>query len=130
MHVLMFIGKWLFYQDKRRSTVLTYERFLEDPIRCLKEVNRLLQLKVSSDVISRVYDECVVKTKKKPRGRSINQTIYPLGWTGMIGVWKTYFSEENYQNYKRVYRHFLECFSWAKKVEEVYPFGKFLQERL
>ncbi|MDA2932866.1 sulfotransferase domain-containing protein [Acidobacteria bacterium AH-259-D05] len=121
MHVLLFMGKWLHYRDETKSIVLTYERFKNAPILCLRNVAELLELNASDETIDDIHNEFATKTKK----RNVDQNAYPKGWTGKIGVWQDYFCDENYANYKKVCTNFLQSFPWAKRVTEIYPLVEF-----
>ncbi len=86
LHSLQYIGKWLHFRDINKSIVITYEQFMEAPLDCLQRCSKLLELGFKRDDLTPVYD----KFNKLTTGKGINQdeTIYPKGWSGEVGIWE------------------------------------------
>ena len=54
-------------------------------------------------------------------GKSKTKREHPHGWTGKIGVWKQYFSDENKKDYISVVKAFLSYYPKASLLLDVYP---------
>lgn len=119
-HFLLYIAKWLLCRDTKKSIVLTYETFMDAPIKALRKASELLELQVSDHVIENIHQSSSTITDKNLNKRA-DPYYYPHGWSGEVGVWKKYFSDYNYEMYKKTVNHFLEAFPWAHKITEVFP---------
>ncbi len=119
LHSLQYIGKWLHFRDTNKSIVITYEEFMETPSDCLQKCSDLLDLgfkKIDMDLFHNKFNKIA-----KHKDINFDQTIYPKGWSGEVGIWKKYFSEENTALFKSMYRKILEISPWAKEILKYYP---------
>jgi hypothetical protein len=119
LHALQYIGKWLHFRDKHNSIVITYEAFMRTPINCLQRCSKLLELDFEETDLIPVHDKFNKLAKNKDT--NLDRTIYPKGWSGEIGIWKNYFSEENTALFKSMYKKILEVSPWANEILEYYP---------
>ena len=120
---LTFVGKWLTMRDHARSMVVTFERLLAEPETVLGEVAQHFQLDVNATQIREVHARASSMTDRVGGQDTSGHdtTIYPLGWTGRVGVWKTYFSDEAATAFAQSFRGFSEMCPWGRSISEVYP---------
>lgn len=120
---LTFVGKWLARRDPARSLVVTYERLVGEPERVLGEVAAHFRLGVSAEQVRAIHRRASAITDRVggQDQSGYDPTIYPLGWTGRVGVWRTYFSEEAAGVFERSFDGFGAMCPWGDLIREVYP---------
>ncbi len=120
---LTFVGKWLMMRDHARSMVVTFERLLAEPETVLGEVAQHFQLDVNAAQIREVYARASGMTDRVSGQDTSGHdtTIYPLGWTGRVRVWQTYFSDEATAAFERSFGGFSEMCPWGRSIREMYP---------
>jgi len=120
---LQFVGKWLAKRDPQRSMVTTYEELINAPLDVLSRMNELYELGLTDQQISQIYDYAQPVTNRETGQdhSGYDKTVYPLGWTGRIGIYKQYFSQENLQAFDRVFQAFCQASPWGDHIRQVYP---------
>ena len=120
---LMFIGQWLALRDKDRSRVVAYEKLMSEPVGVLEAVSNHFDLALGKDQVLAVYQyaqELTNRTQGSDQSGQ-DQAIYPLGWTGASGVWKTYFSQEACSVFEETMQSFNQLTPWGQLIQEHYP---------
>lgn len=120
---LTFVGKWLARRHAERSLVVTYERLMAEPREVLRGVADHFGLPVTDEQIGRVYERAAgITDRTGGRDTSGHDTgIYPLGWTGRVGVWRTYFSDECARVFDDAFAGFAAASPWGREIGRVYP---------
>ncbi|USN99600.1 MAG: sulfotransferase domain-containing protein [Phycisphaeraceae bacterium] len=120
---LHFVGKWLKERDPERSLVVTYERLMTEPIATLRDIARLYEMDLADTALEHVWSSLRPTTDRRTGADKTggDRRIYPLGWTGEIGIHTKYFDETNGANFDAVFRGFEAAGPWAGAIREVYP---------
>ncbi|NLE57553.1 MAG: hypothetical protein GX616_04280 [Planctomycetes bacterium] len=120
---LQFLGRWLTVREPERSIVITYEAFINDPLRELHRMRDLYQLNLTDEQVARVYEYSTPYTNRETgEDRSgHDRSIYPLGWTGYVDIHKRYFSQENLRTFDRVFEAFCQMCPWGEPIKQLYP---------
>ena len=120
---LTFVGKWLARRHADRSLVVTYERLMAEPLPVLRLVADHFGLGVSDTQIEQLHARAAGITDRvgglDRSGRDL--AIYPLGWTGREGVWRTYFSGATSRAFEAAFRGFDAAGPWGGPISELYP---------
>jgi hypothetical protein len=118
--VLSWIADWLRFRDVNRSLVLRYEDFIRNRDQTLNNISHFLYAR---DLDKKTLMKCnsVAERLTTEQSEANNTRKYPRGWTGKIGIWKSYFSEGNKRSYLSVVKGFLDYYPNASLVLEVYP---------
>ncbi len=120
---LHFVGKWLAERDPARSLVVTYERLISDPIATLRGIAELYEIGLPDTSLRRIW-ESVSPTTDRRRGAdrtADDKRIYPLGWTGQIGIYKEYFDATNAATFDAVFGGFDAAGPWGGEIRALYP---------
>ncbi len=120
---LHFIGKWLDVRHRDRSIVVTYEQLMNNPLAVLNKMAALYEMDYSEDQLQEIYDYAAHQTNRETGAfdSGYDKSIYPLGWTGRIGIYQTYFSNVNTEQFNRVFRAFCQSCPWGDGIMEMYP---------
>lgn len=120
---LTFVGKWLARRHRERSLVVTYERLMLEPERVLREVADHFGLALTDTELAEIHRRAGGITDRGAAGDGSgnDRSIYPLGWTGRAGVWRTYFSSEAESAFAECFRAFATLGPWAEPIQELYP---------
>jgi len=120
--ILSWIVDWLTFRDNKKSIIITYESFIEQRKETIDLLSKFFHGNGADDNVS-IKCNSIADDYKTKRERSIklNEQSYPHGWSGKIGIWKDYFSEENIARYNRVVRNFLESYPNASLLYNSYP---------
>lgn len=120
---LMFVGKWLAERHADRSGVITYEGLMSEPAATLGRIAELYGMDLDGAALDRVWRAISPTTDRRTGAdrSASDRVIYPLGWTGEIGVHETYFSVQNAATFRRVFEGFGAASPWAAKIRSIYP---------
>ena len=117
---LSWITDWLHFRDVNKSLVIRYEDLVTNQVQTLNNISNFLY--------GRELDEkTLAKCNSAIEGFTTKQNVanitrrYPRGWTGKIGTWKSYFSDENKKDYLSVVSGFLNYYPHASLLMDVYP---------
>ena len=96
---------------------------MAEPVRLLGEVAQHFRVDVAEEQIHEVYQRASgITDRVGGQDRSgHDKAIYPLGWTGRVGVWKEYFSAEAGEVFARGLRGFCDLCPWGGEIKELYP---------
>ncbi|HHN78759.1 MAG TPA: hypothetical protein ENK11_08840 [Phycisphaerales bacterium] len=120
---LHFVGKWLAERDPTRSLVVTYENLISEPIATLRNIAELYEIELPDSSLQQVW-EFVSPTTDRRRGAdrtAEDRRIYPLGWTGEIGIHKKYFDDTNAETFEKVFAGFDAAGPWGGEIRALYP---------
>lgn len=112
---------WLRFRDPDRSMVVRYEDFIADREAVLRRVARFLTDSDPSEDSLRRSDQIMEEYASKRAKQRQEHNIYPRGWTGHAGCWRSYFSEENRRDYAATVKNFLECRPQSNLLLGAYP---------
>ena len=96
---------WLAYRDPNLSSVSTYEALMSgfDPA-----IDRLSHFVRGRPVDNYVMDYLKhVVNYEAERSKTKDRKRYPKGWTGEVGIWKRYFTQNDVSLYNKAVRRFL-----------------------
>ena len=118
--VLMWMVDWMRFRDQKKSIIVKYEDFVRERNETLAEISLFLNGK---NIEGDCFKECkIIADRYASRRKNSNHArFYPKGWTGKIGAWKDYFSEDNRQNYLSVIKGFCEYYPQASLLVDIYP---------
>jgi hypothetical protein len=109
---------WLAHRDPELSTVSTYEALMTD---FDMAINRLCLFVRGQEIDSyRLEYLKHVVACTADEGRRQHAERYPRGWTGTVGIWKSYFSEDHIAIYNETVKRFLFCYPNAEALLTVY----------
>ena len=115
---------WLAYRDPVLSTVNTYEGLVtefEDTINKLCLFVRGQEIDTYRlDYLKHVFIYNADEGRKKEAER------YPRGWTGTVGIWKSYFNADHVALYNDTVNRFLLCYPKAEAFAAIYGNDLFL----
>jgi len=120
---LRFAGKWLARRDTDRSTVVTYEQLTTTPTKALERLNALYDLKLDASQLEDVfrYASSITDRVGGHERSGLDRTLYPLGWSGSVGIHETYFSAGNHDTFSRLFDAFaVTAAPWADAIADVY----------
>jgi hypothetical protein len=119
-NVLTWMTDWLHFRNMEKSLIVRYEDFVSRQHEVINDISRFLIMK---DADEACLNKCAAVAEKYARKRSSASLSdrYPHGWTGKIGVWKDYFSDENKNLYLSMVNGFLAYYPHAASLLEVYP---------
>jgi len=120
---LVFVGKWIAERHEARSGVITYEALMTEPAATLRKIADLYEMDLDDAALDRVW-RAVSPTTDRRTGAdrsAADRVIYPLGWTGEIGVHARYFSAQNAETFRRVFEGFEAAGPWAGGIRGLYP---------
>ncbi len=119
--VLTWMLDWLRFRDAERSIVVRYEDFIADQQGFITRLTDFLTGGQTGDEVLQqckaIGDEYAV-TREEKEG---DKKLYPKGWTGQVGIWKSYFSPENRQDYQDRVKAFLKYQPKALLLMDTYP---------
>lgn len=124
---LLFVGKWLDARHRchheARSAVITYEGLMTEPIATLRLIADLYEMDLDDNALDLVWSTISPTTDRRVAAdkTATDRLIYPLGWTGTIGVHETYFNDQNAQTFRRVLEGFESSTPWATPIRSLYP---------
>ncbi len=123
LEFLEFTGKWLALRDPERSMVTTYEELVDRPLDTLRRLRDLYDLKVTEEQVKQIHDYATPVTHRESGiDRSgHDRAVYPLGWTGRIGIHESYFSPANRAAFDEVFQAFGKTCPWGKAICHHYP---------
>lgn len=118
--VLDWIGNWLHYRDRNNSIVTRYEDFVTDQESSYRILIKYLfgidlspeQLKAAALPHSENEAEFM---------ESVSAEIYPRGYSGVIGIWREYFSDENRKLCAHIMNAYLSSHPNATHLSKLYP---------
>ena len=116
---LSWIIDWLRFRDVNRSLVIKYEDFVTKPNETLNNISNFLYgRELDEEMLMECNSIAEAYASTQP---DANTRKYPHGWTGKIGIWKSYLSDENKKDYLSVVRGFLNYYPNALLLMDVYP---------
>lgn len=117
---LSWIVDWLHLRDVNRSLVLRYEDFVTNPTGTLNNISNFLY---GEELDEKTLMECnsIAERYANTQTHALDTRKYPHGWTGKIGIWKSYFSDENKKDYLSVVSGFMNYYPNASLLMDVYP---------
>jgi len=119
--ILSWITDWLRFRDVNRSLVVRYEDFMTKRRETLNNISNFLYGRELDEKTLMKCNSIAEGHATRKRSDADNTRKYPYGWTGKIGIWKTYFSEENKRDYLSVVKKFLDYYPNASLILEAYP---------
>lgn len=119
---LNWMAKWLQYRKQDHSVAIRYEDVIDEnkQEQVFAEVSeKFFQAPLSEGAIS----ECkhVFDAQKLARKSGIVSDRYPKGWSGSVGIWKSYFNKSHIEDYNRIVSGFLSCCCNPELLLEAYP---------
>ncbi len=120
---LHYSAGWLHLRDPERSIVATYEGLIHHPIDTLGRLNDLYQLGLNEDQLAAVYSYATPVTDRVngPDRQGHDRRVYPLGWTGRVGIHREYFSPENAREFGEVFAAYCRACPYGRHLAELYP---------
>lgn len=120
---LTFVGKWLARRHSERSLVVTYEDLLTDPLPLLRRVADHFDLPTTDAQIEQLHARAAgVTSRVGAQDKSGHDpAIYPLGWTGRLGISRTYLSDEAAEAFEDAFRGFAAASPWGEPIAALYP---------
>ena len=116
---LRWMIDWLRIRDPVRSKVVRYEDFVEDRRAMLNDVSRFIK---GADVDDSTFEKSVAISESYSGTRDkTNGSLYPRGWSGKIGIWREYLSEENLNRYAHVVDGFCRNYPDSDMLISLYP---------
>jgi len=115
LNVLKWITDWLVFRNPNQSLLVKYEDLLND---FEKQIDKISMFLNGNNCSKATLDQCIHRIKSTKIPNNIKK--YPKGWTGNIGIWKKYFSEKNYSEYKSVIESFFKYYPNANLLLDVY----------
>jgi hypothetical protein len=105
---------WLAHRNSERSIVSTYEGLITD---FDATINRLCLFVRGApiDDYRMDYLKHVAKYQAE-QSRQKDQSRYPKGWTGEVGVWKRYFTKDHVSIYNDTVMRFMLCYPKASAL--------------
>jgi len=109
---------WLAYRDSALSAVSTYETLVCDFDAAVNSLCLFVRGREIDDYRLQYLRHVFANTADE--GRKQDAERYPKGWTGAVGVWRSYFNNENVAIYNDVVKQFLRCYPNAEALLGVY----------
>lgn len=109
---------WLAHRDPERSTVSTYEGLMTDFDATINRLCRFFR-GVPIDDYRLDYLKHVTRHEAE-QSRRKDQSRYPRGWSGEVGVWRRYFTEEHVSIYNDTVTRFLNAYPGASNLAAEY----------
>jgi len=111
---------WLRFRDPKKSAIVKYEDFMLKREKMLDELSLFLVGRpVEKRGVSRSI--AIADAFASDRARTEDRNVYSRGWTGKIGTWKDYVSDQNRDEYISVVRGFLSYYPDAELLLGIYP---------
>ncbi len=109
---------WLAHRDPERSTVSTYERLMTDFDATIERLCRFFR-GAPIDDYRLAYLKHVTR-HEADQSQQKDQSPYPRGWTGEVGVWRRYFTDEHVAIYNETVTRFLGAYPGASALVAEY----------
>jgi hypothetical protein len=109
---------WLAHRDPERSMVCTYEGLMTD---FDATIDRLCGFVRGAPIDDYRMDYLrYVTNYEAEQSKQKDLSRYPRGWTGEVGVWKRYFTNDHISIYNETVRQFLMCYPKAAALAAEY----------
>ena len=119
LKAMEWMADWLQYRDPDRSIVVTYEELMDHFDTAVDRLSRFIRgVPPTSDVLA--YLNHVVRAVGE-EGRAKPETHYSRGWTGAVGIWSNYLSDDNVRLYNATVEKFLAYYPHASQLSSIYP---------
>lgn len=119
LRAMQWMADWLRYRDEKRSIVITYEELMGDFNRTIERLATFVRGEAPTDDILTYLDHVTREVARE--GLAKDPEKYPRGWTGEVGIWRQYFSENNMLSYDKVVGGFLSHYPNATRLASIYP---------
>jgi hypothetical protein len=119
LKAMQWMADWLRYRDQERSIVVTYEDLMGTFEPTIERLCAFIRGEPPTDDILQYLKHVTREVARE--GSEKNPSYYPRGWTGSIGIWRSYLSEDNVAAYNKVVRGFLAGYPNASLLASVYP---------
>lgn len=116
--LLSWTTDWLRFRSRERSLVVRYEDFFTDTANEVERIARFLEPQVASTLVKKM--QTAIAEDIQPPDRDDDEK-YPRGWTGKIGTWRNYLSDDQKAAYDRVVDAFERLHPRADLLRETYP---------
>ncbi|MBF0195825.1 MAG: sulfotransferase domain-containing protein [Magnetococcales bacterium] len=116
-----YIALWLKSRNVEQSMVVSLEEFNKKPVECMKQVNTLFELDLKDKEIESVYSDTSTFFEVESKNRKENKIMYPKGYSGSVGIWKSYFTPEHSKEFKEIMEIFKKAYPWSSELFKYYP---------
>lgn len=118
--VLKWSATWLSIRSEHKSTTVRYEDFFTKQQETLRKIGRFLEV---DDLGDSTIEQCgeVANISAFNRKSELNLEKYQKGWSGKIGVWKDYLSNDHAEAYRATVENFLRLNSNGSLLLNLYP---------
>jgi hypothetical protein len=118
--ILQWMADWMTFRNGLQSRLLRYEDVVSRFAEVVSQLCWFIRDKAPDDDLMRYL--CHVFEHETNTGKQkSNLPKYPHGWTGHIGTWRDYFSEENVERYNDQVLRFMQSYPHAAAIAEAYP---------
>ncbi len=116
---LSWMVDWLHFRNTEMSIIVRYEDFITNKNEAWNNISLFLTgSNLDEDILGRCNS---IANGHAQRSTTSKKKVYPHGWTGHIGAWKNYFSQENKKDYLSQVSGFLKFYPNASKLLDIYP---------
>jgi len=115
---MSWIADWLDMRDPDKSIVVNYEEIKLNPASAM---NRISNFFMGCEISDTTLENCNKLIQLNGEQAKKFAVKYPRGWTGKVGAWKNYFSDDNLRKYRKQVQEYLSFHPKASLILEVYP---------
>lgn len=117
---LMWMTDWIAFRHPEQSRLVRYEDFIDGFENTVAHLCKFLRKTApDADLMHYLQHVFTYETTEGRKKRDLEK--YPRGWSGRIGAWQDYFSDENVDQYNRTVNNFMSVYPQAKTLIDVYP---------
>src|SRR5215210_101961 len=118
--ILQWMADWIAFRNRLQSRLIRYEDVITQFEEVISQLCWFIRDKAPDDDLMRYL--CHVFEHETNTGKQKSHLPkYPGGWTGHIGTWQDYFSDENAQRYNDQVLRFMQSYPHAAAIAEAYP---------
>jgi hypothetical protein len=113
---LKWITDWLWYRSDKESMVVRYEDLMRDTSGALNQCCAFLSKRNPGAEPFSVRENVEMEPV-----REWNPFHYPKGYSGEVGIWRSYLSGKNAAAYNDITTRFIDLYPPAKVLKKYYP---------
>jgi hypothetical protein len=117
---LLWMADWISFRHPDQSRLLRYEDIINNFENCITELCWFIRGTAPDDDLTRYLVHVFNHATDEGNGKDALEK-YPHGWTGHVGIWRNYFSDENINSYNRALHSFMNAYPQAKALSAIYP---------
>ena len=121
LDTLNWMANWLRVRDETRSVIVRYEDMQHDSKGFFADLHQFLFEQDMEAELCASISGYFSNYRREMQPGNKQARRYPKGYSGGVGICRSYFTEKNLTAYKKVVNGFLEIHPYANQLLEVYP---------